>query len=245
MFFCVGQGREARASLALNTQTRHNQRTLILPSILLLPAVLASQPAPTIIDRPIRFGAKRRALALAYRRAHESPSADSIRIEPKVIVLHHTAFSTFKKTWNYFNRVKIDRGRRKVSRAGQVNVSAHFVVDRDGTIYRLMPETRMARHTIGLNHISIGIENVGDLKKHPLTQAQVRANIELVRALAKRFPITHVIGHHEYRRMEGHPYFRERDRKYRTTKVDPGPAFMRRVRAGLAGTGLLGPPVRR
>ncbi len=35
------------------------------------------------------------------------------------------------------------------------------MVDRDGTRYRLMPETYMARHVIGLNYYSIGIENVG------------------------------------------------------------------------------------
>ena len=159
-----------------------------------------------------------------------------------MIVLHHTAIPSFKRTWRYFNRVRIDRGRRKVSRAGQVNVSSHFVVDRDGTVYRLMPETSMARHTIGLNHISIGVENVGDNKKHPLTQAQVRANIALIRRLARRFPITHVIGHHEYRQMEGHPYFKERDPGYRTTKIDPGARFMRQVRAGIGDLNLSGPP---
>jgi len=54
-----------------------------------------------------------------------------------------------------------------------LNVSAHFLVDRDGTIYQLMPETRMARHAIGVNHLAIGVENVGDERKWPLTEAQM------------------------------------------------------------------------
>ena len=36
--------------------------------------------------------------------------------------------------------------------------SAQFLVDRDGTIYSLMPETFMARHVIGLNLSSIELK---------------------------------------------------------------------------------------
>ena len=119
---------------------------------------------------------------------------------------------------------------------------AHFVVDRDGTIYRLAPETWMGRHTIGLNHIAIGVENVGDGARYPLTRAQVEANARLVRYLAGKHAITHVIGHHESARMEGHAYWRELDPKYRNRKPDPGKAFMRKVRARIADLGLHGAP---
>ena len=53
---------------------------------------------------------------------------------------------------------------------------AIVVTDTDGTIYRLMPEDRVGRHAIGLNHVSIGVENVGDGKRWPMTAAQVAAN---------------------------------------------------------------------
>lgn len=86
------------------------------------------------------------------------------------------------------------------------------------------------RHCIGLNHVAIGIENVGDGERWPLTQAQQNANAFLVRYLAKKYPVTHLIGHHEYRRMESHPYFSEADPKYRTIKIDPGQKFVRAVR---------------
>ena len=43
-----------------------------------------------------------------------------------------------------------------------------------------MPENYMARHVIGLNHSSIGIENVGGNDTLPLTDMQVEANINLL-----------------------------------------------------------------
>ena len=121
-----------------------------------------------------------------------------------------------------------------------MNVAAHFLVDRDGTVYQLLEETRVARHCIGLNHLSIGIENVGGGAKYPLTAAQVSANAELVRMLNAKHDITHLIGHHEYRQMESHPYFSEKDPKYRTVKPDPGADFMRKVRAELTDLQLQG-----
>ena len=114
-------------------------------------------------------------------------------------------------------------------RAGGVNVSAHFVVDRDGTIYQLQPVTRYARHCIGLNHIAIGIENAGDEQRWPLTDAQVAADAALVRRLAHAYPITHLLGHYEVMKFRDHPYYLERDPSYHNDKPDPGARFMARV----------------
>jgi hypothetical protein len=195
-----------------------------------------------IKDKFINFDQERTQLTIAYRRQHQDPNASDVIIEPKMIILHWTAIPSFKSTWNYFNRNRAETAREQLASAGDVNVSAQFLVDRDGTVYRLMPENWMARHCIGLNHIAIGIENVGDGDKFPLTQAQVEADAALVRYLAKKYPITHLIGHMEYRRMEGHPYFLERDPKYRNTKPDPGKKFMDEVRARVADLKLQGPP---
>ena len=38
---------------------------------------------------------------------------------------------------------------------------AHFIVDKDGTIYQLVALTIMCRHTVGLNWTAFGIEQVG------------------------------------------------------------------------------------
>jgi hypothetical protein len=195
-----------------------------------------------IKDKFINYDQERIQLTIAYRRLHQNPNTSDVIIEPKMIILHWTAIASFQSTWNYFNQNRAEAAREQLASAGEVNVSAQFLVDRDGTIYRLMPENRMARHCIGLNHIAIGVENVGDGGQFPLTQAQVEADAALVRYLVKKYPITHLIGHMEYRRMEGHPYFLERDPKYRNTKPDPGEDFMDKVRARVTDLKLQGPP---
>jgi N-acetylmuramoyl-L-alanine amidase len=195
-----------------------------------------------IKNKPIEFGSERTELTIAYRRRHQDPAASDIFIDPRMIILHWTGINSFSSTWKYFNRTRAEADRAELAAAGEVNVSAQFLVDRDGTVYRLMPETWMARHCIGLNHVAIGIENVGDGEKFPVTQAQAQANAALVRYLAGKYPISHLIGHMEYRRMEGTPFFLELDAKYRNTKPDPGADFMERVRTMVADLNLEGPP---
>ncbi|HET9989574.1 MAG TPA: peptidoglycan recognition family protein, partial [Kofleriaceae bacterium] len=161
-------------------------------------------------------------------------------IAPRVIVLHYTSGSSAKATRAYFDNVRIEAERTQLARGGAVNVSAHFLVDRDGTIYRLQPETRYARHCIGLNHIAIGIENVGDEDVHPLTDAQVEADAALVRELAARFPITRLLGHYEVMKLRADPQFVELDPTYKNDKPDPGARFMARVRERVADLDLRG-----
>ena len=80
--------------------------------------------------------------------------------EPKVIVEHFTATSTYCSAWNTFaaNSPDVEFGERP-------GVCAHFIVDRDGTIHQLVPLKWMCRHTVGLNHVAIGIEHVGDVRR--------------------------------------------------------------------------------
>jgi len=69
----------------------------------------------------------------------------------------------------------------------------------------------------------------------------LRANLELVRYLVKKFPtIQYLIGHHEHNLFEGHPLWREKDESYRTTKTDPGDRFVNAVRAGVGDLQLKG-----
>ena len=134
------------------------------------------------------------------------------------------------------------RGRKDIAKASALNVSAHYLVDRDGTVYRLMPDNHMARHVIGLNYNAIGIENVAK-NANDLTAAQVQANIALVKYLKRKYPtIKYLIGHHEYRRMEKTPLWLEKDKGYRTKKYDPGVKFMDEVRSGVKWLGLKEPP---
>jgi len=197
---------------------------------------------PLVVDAPIAWSDERARLTLEYRRAHSDPDARDLEIEPRAIILHFTDGGSAAATRAYFDPPRIEAARKDLARAGAVNVSAHFLVDRDGTVYRLQPETRFARHCIGMNHLAIGIENVGDDKKWPLTDAQVAADAALVRELAHRYPITHLLGHFEVMQMRDHPYYVERDATYRNEKDDPGERFMKLVRARVADLKLQGPP---
>lgn len=195
-----------------------------------------------IVDKAIPFDKERIQLTLEYFRKHYAADAQDITITPQAIVLHYTAINTFESTWNYFSHTRIEAARPELQREGELNVSSHFLVDRDGTIYRLMPETWMARHCVGLNRVAIGVENVGDAEKYALTDRQVDANAALVRYLAGKYSISYLLGHHEYRRMEKTSLFVELVPGYRTAKSDPGDDFMRRVRAKLSDLHLKSPP---
>lgn len=194
-------------------------------------SVGSAVPAVDVVDAPMAWSDEREALTLAYRRAHSDAAAPDLTIEPRVIILHYTAGSSAKATRRYFDNVKIEASRSKLAKAGAVNVSAHYVVDRDGTIYQLQSPTRYARHCVGMNHIAIGIENVGDEAQYPLTDAQALANAALVRNLAARYPITHLLGHHEVDEFREHAYYVELDATYSNTKPDPGAKFMTAVRS--------------
>lgn len=205
------------------------------------PPLTAAPLSPRIIDRPIRFDEERVRLTLAYIRRHYGLKPKTISIVPKAIVIHWTGTPNLKSTWKGFNRIRMRSTRRYLLRGGRVNVSAHFLVARDGTIYRLMPETWMARHCIGLNYDSIGIENVGGGKRYPLTKAQLKANTMLVRYLVvKHSKIRYLLGHMEWKRFESAPFFRELDPTYRNAKADPGRPFMRKLRRRVKELKLLG-----
>lgn len=199
-----------------------------------LPAAVVAPPAlaPPFTERLLPWPAERTELTRAYWRAHYGEPPTDDRIEPHVVVLHWTGGSTAESAWQTFAPATL-AGRAELQDAGALNVSAHFLVDRDGTTWQLVPTDRMARHVIGLNHTAIGIENVGDGERWPLTPAQVDANAALVRWLAQEHDITHLIGHHQYQRLAAHPYWQERDAGYRTVKVDPGDGFVEAVRARL------------
>jgi len=142
----------------------------------------------------------------------------------------------FDKSFARLKQEKLFSDRKDIMKASALNVSSHFLVARDGTIYRLMPEIWMARHIIGLNYSSIGIENVGGKgnKKDDLTPAQVKSNIALVKYLKAKYPsIRYLIGHYEYRQMEKTSLWLEKDKAYRTVKSDPGKSFMQKVRSAV------------
>lgn len=196
-----------------------------------------------IIDKPIKFDQRRIELTKEYIKDHYGLEVDNIKIDPKIIVLHWTAIPTLQGSFNAFKNDTLPSSRKDIAKASQLNVSIQFLVDRDGTIYRLMPENYMARHVIGLNYNAIGVENVGGTPETPLTEDQLKANIWLVNYLTKKYSdIEYLIGHYEYTEFEGSDLWRELNDNYRTEKTDPGEDFMMKVRKAVKDQSLKSRP---
>lgn len=188
-----------------------------------------------IVERHIQWNEQRRRLSLEYLSLRHGLKQAEPVITPVMIVLHATESATLSSAFHTFDPPGMPAGERPfLAKASALNVSAHFFVDRDGTVVRLLPETTFARHTVGLNWCAIGVENIGGTPKAPLNDAQTRASADLVRHLAGRFPIRHLLGHHEYLAYRKTPLWKETSTTYFTIKSDPGEAFMKKVRALLA-----------
>lgn len=205
--------------------------------------LLGACASPTFrtFHKPIIFNAERKKLSLEYMENRHKIKQDSPYITPKMIVLHWTAIPTLEQTFDTFNSPVLPGARSGIASASSLNVSSQFLIDRDGAIFQLLPDTAFARHVIGLNYCAIGVENVGS-DKEPLTKAQLKANEALVRYLARRYNIEYLIGHYEYKSFVNHPLWREADPDYLTEKIDPGVSFMKRIRKRVKDLNLKGAP---
>ena len=188
-------------------------------------ASAAAAPRPRIVWSPIPFGADRIRQTRAYAVRHYGLHRARL-IDPKVIVEHFTASTTYSSAFNTFAANQPD-----VELHERPGVCSHFIVDRDGTIHQLVRLKWMCRHTIGLNYTAIGIEHVGVSDADVMgRRAQLRASLRLTRWLQARFGIRRrdVIGHAE---SLSSPYHRERVKALRgRTHGDFAKPAMRRYR---------------
>lgn len=189
-----------------------------------------------IIDKPISWNAEREKLSLQYLKDRHGLEKTTASIEPQMVVVHWTAIDNIEVTFDVFDPPTLG-GREDLTGASNLNVSSQFLIDRDGTIFRLLPDTTFARHTIGLNYLAIGIENIGS-DDMPLSKKQLKANEALIRYLKRKYPIDYVIGHHEYQNFQDTELWKEADPNYRTVKTDPGDKFMNQLRKNLADLNL-------
>jgi N-acetylmuramoyl-L-alanine amidase len=151
-------------------------------------------PRPRIVSRPIPFPAKRKREMAAYARRHYGISSYRL-VSPHVIVEHYTVTSSFSATYNTFAPDQPDVELHELP-----GVCSHFVIDRDGTIYQLVPLSIMCRHTVGLNYTAIGIEHVGSSDAEVLgNRRQLASSLALTRWLRCSYGIKlrDVIGHNE------------------------------------------------
>lgn len=120
---------------------------------------------------------------------HPSPNFDERR--PVFVIIHHTSDDTAEQAL----RVLADRGRE---------VSAHYLVARDGTIYQLVDERARAWHAgvsrwgaqTDINSASLGIE-LDNNGAEPFPEAQIAALMALLADIEARYriPAANFLGH--------------------------------------------------
>jgi beta-N-acetylhexosaminidase len=190
----------------------------------------AAVPRPRIVKRFIPFPQKRKREMAAYAKRHYGIDSYVLK-NPHVIVDHVTVTPSFQATYNTFAPDRPDVELHELP-----GVCSHFVVDKDGTIYQLVPLTIMCRHTVGLNYTSIGIEHVGYSDSQVLGDSrQLKASLALTRWLRCTYGISlgNVIGHNE---SLSSPYHRENVASLRNqTHGDMKHASMQLYRAKLRG----------
>lgn len=197
-----------------------------------VPDAARSVPEPAIEFDPIPYDHARKRQMAAYSKRHYGEREWRLT-NPKVIVLHYTATSTYAPVHNTF-------AANSPSLGESPGVCAQFVVDKDGAVYQ---QTRLyvrCRHTIGLNHVAIGVEMVQEAvsSRHGADQAilgrrkQARAAIQLVAWLKQRYGISmkNVIGH---AMANDSPHFKDL-RGWRNDHVDWRAADVREFRGRVA-----------
>jgi N-acetylmuramoyl-L-alanine amidase len=185
---------------------------------------------PHIHKRMIPYGRKRRHEMAAYSQRHYGERTWRLR-DPKTIVEHYTDSATAASAINTF---AVDRPDPEFHELPAP--CAHFVIDRDGTIYQLVPLDIRCRHVVGLNWTALGIEHAGFSDAQVMgDHRELRSSLKLTGWLRCAFgiPRKYVIGHNE---SLSSPFYREHVASFRgQTHDDMKHSTMRRYRRMLGG----------
>ncbi len=154
-------------------------------------AVSVKEPAPSketapadkgtlkIIDRLVDFG-----FSVADKRSIDT------------IVLHSSYAATGNDPYGVSAVIKQWQGYK---------VAPHYMIDRGGTVYRLVEDKNIAYHAgvskmpdgrSDVNDFSIGIEIINQ-EKTQMTKAEYTAVNDLVNFLKEKYPIKFVVGHND------------------------------------------------
>lgn len=132
---------------------------------------------PVIIDKKVNFGWRK-----------------SSAREINSIIIH----STFNNSGGEFYDIDLI-----IKQFSNYKVSSHYLIGRDGDIYRLVNEENIAFHagksrlpdgTNNINEHSIGIELVTSFTETP-TEIQIKSLIELVNDIKNRHNIKYILRH--------------------------------------------------
>ena len=201
----------------------------------------ATAPSYLKVDTVDILSPKKLQLTIDYNK--ENYGISSYKLDtPRIIVVHYTAIDDLDATLNLFKKDNIASSRDYIKDFSSLNVGIHYVVNKDGHIFHLMPDTIVARHLIGFNHVSLGIENISK-DSTDLTSAQVESDAKLIEFLVRKYPtIKYMIAHHEYNdtTLPHYKYFRSLNSAYKPYgKIDPGPNFMMKLRKRFAADGVV------
>jgi N-acetylmuramoyl-L-alanine amidase len=134
---------------------------------------------------------------------HPSPNHGPrpVGVRPDLIVIHGTKGRTESGDLAWL----CDQARRPEGGVYDTSVSYHYLIARDGTVYRLVPEERRAWHAgksvwegrPDVNDYSIGIALSND-GSEPYPPEQIRAAAELAAAICGRWniPLSRIVGHY-------------------------------------------------
>jgi N-acetylmuramoyl-L-alanine amidase len=128
-------------------------------------------------------------------RESPSPNWNERALPVSMVVLHYTGMQTAQEALE----------RLCDAEAG---VSAHYLIDEDGIVTRLVPEEKRAWHAgksfwrgvTDVNSASVGIELVNpghEFGYRPFTDAQMEALLPLLHTIVKRYkmPFANIVGH--------------------------------------------------
>ncbi|MEO5586628.1 MAG: N-acetylmuramoyl-L-alanine amidase [Novosphingobium sp.] len=131
---------------------------------------------------------------LVHREA-PSPNWDERMLPVTMVVLHYTGMQSAGEALERMCDAK-------------AKVSAHYMIDEDGTVTRMVSEEKRAWHAgksywrgiTDVNSASVGIELVNpghEWGYRPFTEAQMEALVPLLAAIVQRhkIPIANVVGH--------------------------------------------------
>jgi N-acetyl-anhydromuramyl-L-alanine amidase AmpD len=105
----------------------------------------------------------------AVQRPLMGHSAPGTIAQRNLVVLHITSGPTASSAINTF-----------IASVHPNRVSAHFVIDRDGTVFQLLPLSDTAWHATEVNGHSVGIEHAAIPGTLMATEAQYQASAKLV-----------------------------------------------------------------
>lgn len=109
------------------------------------------------------------------------------RTKTERIILHHA----------YAKNCTADDIHRWHLANGWAGAGYHFLVRKDGSVYRLRPEDKVGAHAYGSNYNSLGICFEGNFMEEDMSEEQKQAGKELVTYLKNKYNIKVVQAHRD------------------------------------------------